>query len=307
LADYVLRLVPVDQDALLSDPEISAAVSDADGSFVFAGVPPGDYWIRSLRRQPTVVPGRTAPPDRPRAEYGNARVSVGPGGVADVSVAMATLAQVSGRVQFETATAKPSPTPPAIYIERLDGRRLEGTAGSSARPNDRLEFESDGRLPGRYLVQVPFEPAGWFLRSAMLDGLDVTVQPFEIATADVRNVVVTFSDRPSTVLTGVVLDRTGRAVRAASVLAFPSDPRDWRDTGRYARRLKEASTRLDGTFTMRNLPPGDYQVVALGSSEPLLWRDPAVLGRLSKVSTRISLGMGATASVRLEATAGGGR
>jgi protocatechuate 3,4-dioxygenase beta subunit len=301
LADYVLTLIPMGQEELLTEPEAAATVSDADGSFVFAGVPPGDYWIRVFRRPPPVEPGRAPPSDRPRAESARTRVAVGAEGARDVSVTITTLPRVSGRIQFEAPNVAKVPGAPNVYIERADGRRLTGTGGSSARANERLEFVSEGHEQGHYLVQVPFEPAGWFLQSAMLGGRDVSLETFEVLSSDIDGLIVTFSDQPATILMGSVHDRLGAPVNAAAVLVFPADPRRWIATGRYARLLKQTFSGPSGTFTIKNLPPGDYRITALSNSEALMWRDPSVLAQLSKSAVGVTLRQGSTTGVRVDA------
>jgi hypothetical protein len=48
-------LIPAEQDLLEEDLETAATVTDVDGTFTFAGVTPGSYLIRMLRR-PLIPP-----------------------------------------------------------------------------------------------------------------------------------------------------------------------------------------------------------------------------------------------------------
>ena len=49
---------------------------------------------------------------------------------------------------------------------------------------------------------------------------------------------------------------------------------------------------LDGAFTVRGLPPGEYYLTALTDLDPAQLADPAVLDQLATMSLKIVLGEG---------------
>jgi hypothetical protein len=83
------------------------------------------------------------------------------------------------------------------------------------------------------------------------------------------------------------------------VLVFPADSRRWIDNGRYSRRLFQGIATRQGSFTVSNLPSGDYVAVALQDAAPLRWQDPAVLAKLSQSGSPLSLHDGQPATLTL--------
>lgn len=296
VSDYLLRLVPADQDLLLSDPEVAQSVSDTDGSFMFVGVTPGDYSVRVLRVSPR--PGANAAPNQARGQWADSKISVGDTDVRGVSVTLHELPRVSGRIEFDGTAPKPAraPTP---TIERTDGRRPGRFGMFLTRTDQQNQFTTEGQLPGSYLVQT-YALEGWYFRSAMLNGRDVSDVPFDVADADVTGIVVTFSDKPATIVSGTVSDRNGVALASAVVVAFPADPKRWSGNGWSSRRFAAAISTRTGTFSMVNLPSGDYVIAALHDIEPLRWQDPAVLTKLAVSGSKISLVASGTTNVRLQ-------
>ena len=47
-ADFVIRLVPTDTGDIIQEPESAVAMSDPSGSFLFYGVPAGQYVLKGL-------------------------------------------------------------------------------------------------------------------------------------------------------------------------------------------------------------------------------------------------------------------
>ena len=59
-----------------------------------------------------------------------------------------------------------------------------------------------------------------------------------------------------------------------------------------ARRILTVKTALDGTFSFRNVPPGDYLVGAVDDVEQGEWYDPGFLQRLLPTSMKVSIAEG---------------
>jgi hypothetical protein len=70
------------------------------------------------------------------------------------------------------------------------------------------------------------------------------------------------------------------------VIAFSSDPQYWRA---QSRQIQSARTDQSGTFHLRGLPPGDYEIIAVDDVEQGEWFDPAFLERVRPGATRLSL------------------
>ncbi|MCR4374521.1 MAG: carboxypeptidase-like regulatory domain-containing protein, partial [Acidobacteria bacterium] len=181
-------------------------------------------------------------------------------------------------------------------------------------------FTMKGVPPGRYSLRGN-APAGaggpgvgaggamqaggsgnWVLASSMAGGLDTLDFPLVIGpNVNISDAVVTFADR-TTELSGTLQDASGTATSDYSIIVFPSDKQYWQP---QSRRIQSARPGTDGRFTMRNLPPGDYMIVAVTDVEPGEWFDPEFLAELAQASMRVTLqdGEKKTQDLRL---AGGG-
>jgi hypothetical protein len=153
-------------------------------------------------------------------------------------------------------------------------------------------FVIAGVTPGRYLIRVtPVDSKGrtWLPLSANVDGRDVMDLPIEIrAGLSVANAEITFTDRP-TELSGSVRDASGQALADTHVIVFAADRAFW--TPR-SRRTAAARTSADGRFKFRNLPAGEYLIVAVSDVEDGEWFDPAFLESLSPSALRVVLAAG---------------
>ena len=80
------------------------------------------------------------------------------------------------------------------------------------------------------------------------------------------------SDR-ATEICGTVRDARRRGAAAMTVIAFSTDPQHWRP---QSRRIQVVRTDQSGSFRSRNLPPGDYLLIASDDVEQGEWFDPGV-------------------------------
>jgi len=139
--------------------------------------------------------------------------------------------------------------------------------------------------PGKYFIRVG-GLSDWFLKGAVSEGRDVADEPVEL-TADLSSVVLTFTDRPSSVA-GVV--RAGSSPDgSAVVLVFPTDRSQWDPTGTAPRRLRTARATADGSYLFPSLPPGDYFILAVHETFEDEWRDPEFLESIAGSAEQVRL------------------
>jgi hypothetical protein len=256
-----------------------------DGSFLIVNVPPGRYvaFARGLD-------GRVKVP-----LFGFQNVSVGGADVTGIALSLAPGQTVSGtvavdagssaagnltrvRVSLASLSSLPIPTPPA------SGVLIDGT------------FSLTPVVAGTYLVRVSGLPQNFALKSADYGGRDVADLPLEIrAGQNVGGVNVVISDRV-TEISGTVPGSDGRPITDYTVVAFSTDPANWRPQSRY---IGVGRPDANSQFRIRGLPAGDYMVVALDDVESGEWYDPAVLDAARRSATRVSLGDGDTKTLEL--------
>ena len=126
----------------------------------------------------------------------------------------------------------------------------------------------------------------------MANGRDAFDAPLVVGANSSVDWTVTYTDTPA-VLTGVLVDRGGRAATDYYILIFPTDRRYW-TPGAGLRHIRTARPGTDGAFSAKGLPPGEYFVGALTDLESGEWNDPAFLEQLVGSSAKVTLREGET-------------
>jgi carboxypeptidase family protein len=324
-AHVAVRLTVAGEDA--GGPlDAAATITDASGAFTFAGVTAGQYVLSAVRlpRPPPDAPDDTrmtiqsgtaivaprtpspqplvAPPPVPADATLWARlpIAVGDQDVADLTVVLQEAPRMSGRLEFDGGADRPDPTLVSnlrIVLEPADGSpAAPGLESESGHPDEAGGFRTVGVPPGRYVVRVAGLPLpGWTFKGAEYEGRDLADTAVEM-TKDVSGVVLSFTDRPSAIEGRV--QRGMQPDAEAVVAAYPVDEAEWVDAGAAARRIKVAHATRDGSFTLANVPAGDYYVVAV-KDDPASWQDPALLRALTPAARQIRVLEGERTAVTL--------
>jgi uncharacterized protein (DUF2141 family) len=268
--------------------------AQADGTFSIRNVPPGRY----------MAIARLVRADAPAT--GMQTVVVNGQNIGGVSLMLQPGGSLSGHITVESSG---TPAPADYSSFRVDapdvtplpfgggGGRVGGGRGGGAAGNGRVEkngaFRLDHLLPGKHHIRVTgggAQGAGqWTLKSVSIGGQDVTDAPVELKPGEnVENITVVLTDR-TTEITGTVRDAKGAGAAALTVIAFSTDQQHWRA---QSRRIQAARTDQSGTFRLRNLPPGDYLVIASDDVEQGEWFDPAFLEQARAGAKQISISEG---------------
>ena len=286
-AELRLQLVPAGAADFPGEFLGPVSLPDQAGAFVFSAVVPGSY---SLRATQTITgPGgaQTQFVDMPLVVSGDTD---------GVTAVMSPPLRVSARLQFEGSTpAPPIQAPRFTNLFSLDPveRAAPPVIYRSEVSNDTVTLSAPG--PGRYRVRVANSPAGWMFKGAMLNGVDVSETPFDLAK-DVTSLVLVFTDRWSGMSGNVV----GAGADTATVVAFTTDTQLWQAPGGNPRRLRNTRAAASGQFGFGSLPPGEYYVAAIRDEDAGDWRDPAALEAIARVATRVGLGEGEHRTISLE-------
>jgi protocatechuate 3,4-dioxygenase beta subunit len=213
---------------------------------------------------------------------------------------------ITGRVTFDGQRLLPPTdlTRVRVNLNPVGPQDAEFGNIPAATVDDSGRFTIKGVPPGRYSLRGN-APAGtggpgvgaggatqaggagnWILASSVAGGRDSLDFALVIGpNVNVSDAVVTFADR-STELTGMLQDAAGTATSDYSIIIFPFDKEYWQP---QSRRIQSVRPGTDGRFTIRNLPPGDYMIVAVVDVEPGEWFDPAFLAELAPASMRLTL------------------
>jgi hypothetical protein len=135
------------------------------------------------------------------------------------------------------------------------------------------------------------------VREVTLDGSDLSEGPLDFGSGT-RHVEIVLTDKVSS-MSGVVVDRNGKALTNYTVVVFPPDSTRWHQGSRF---ILSARSDHAGYFRLEGVPAGQYLAVAvpalpLGSSD-----DPAVLEKLQGSAEQIRLGEGQQLTVSIRAS-----
>jgi len=293
---------------------IRSTRSAPDGTFTITGVAPGQYTLfaRATVREgaPPPMPGQMPHAEAAAMEAKMAAMDVAKLGLNQLwastevvvdgrnrptaSLVLQAGMAVSGVVKFEGG-ATPAPAPAqlarmSVTLAPVGAVSSELTIPSSATLDAEGRFTLRGVFPGSYRV-VPSAgaPAGYTIRSSVFAGRDSLDFPLEVKPGeDHAGGVLTFSTSSGEV-SGALQDAGGTPAPGYTVLIFATDMRYWTP---QSRRIQTARPSTTGRFTLRNLPAGDYRIVAVTDVEQGQWFDPTLLRQLVGASIAITLADG---------------
>lgn len=283
-----------------SEFEVAVTQTADDGSFLFAGVPEGQYVLRALKAPLTA--GSYVLPDGQRVGWSadlnpdastlwaERPISIGGHDVLDLSVALRSGLHITGRIEFEGTTERPEASRLRFSNIRLiaaDGRSPSSLGRTTVAPDH--TFATAEYPPGRYHLAA--SPIGsWSVRSIVVNGRDALLEPVELSTRDVANAVVTYAEQPLTLFGSVTLGvESPEHDPGAIVVLFPVEYRLWIDGGMNPLLLHTALTYRDGTFRIPRLVAGEYLLAAYDADAGHDPEDPDVLLQLAPQATRVTL------------------
>ena len=280
----------------------ATTTSDAAGRFAFQTVPAGKYVIRALK-VPS-LPARGGPPPgsaAPPTLFAIQPLALDVGGADNVSIDMREGVRVAGTLEFADGQAKPPASALRqirVVLEPANATPWLPTALTRGPLADDGTFVSNQVPPDRYYLRVAGLPVGWTLKTAMVNGRDVSDAPLLI-DRDILGAVITLTNRPAE-LGGQVVAGSGKADANAAVLIFPADQALWTGYGSSPRRIAMVRVSSAGAYRAVGLPPGEYKVVAIDDEQSGDWPDPGLLKALAPLATAVTLGDGEMRSVSLK-------
>jgi hypothetical protein len=243
---------------------------------------------------------------------GEARVRLTEGARANITIVVGMNAGASGRVVFETDGSLPSPATghrPLLFAP--DGQSCRYGTPTIA-PD--WSFEIEGLVGTCRSDPYPTPlTARWVLKSVIVDGRDVIDDSIWFEPGrHYENVRIVMTDRRSQVRVRVT-EPNGAPTGEYAAVAFPVRPERWRSPDRYIRAAAPLPPRFIGTpdpsgtggepgrsLRFIGLPAGEYFLIAVDDIEYSATRDPAVLEKLARRATRVTVPERDLIEVRLQ-------
>jgi len=200
-------------------------------------------------------------------------VNLNSGGELDVSSGRST-SKIKATVQIEGAASLPSQL--QIGLRNSKGRvdAAEVDAKGEANFADIIPGKYDvvaGSAANRYSVVRMASEAG------TISGHALNVPPSASLT-------VALSLVGGSVIVEGFAKRTGKGASGAMIVLVPKDPEANHD------RFRRDQSDLDGSFSLPNVIPGSYTIIAIENGWDLDWSEPAVLGQYLQHGQTIEVG-----------------
>lgn len=224
----------------------------APGVIEISGLAPGHYVIE--------VPPATGPEKgASRSWYREVDLT----GDADITASDGpAFVNVSGTVLFENA-----PVPKGASIQLLNPETGESFR-SDINAKGEFDFPADNVRAGRYLI-VLGSGHGFYLKKLVATGAKIAGRAVEIGAGSNVHLAAIASSGQAQVDGTALHDDTPFA--SAMIVLVPQDPAN------NAPLFRRDQSDSDGTFTLPDVVPGPYTVIAIANGWDLDWSNPAVL------------------------------
>jgi len=257
----------------------------ADGTFELRNVSSGAYTITAMMPNPAPPRpadlGNLSPADQ-RAYFDaqNATSSLAPRAFAAINIRnsdidgiqlrVAPAGNIIGRFRFDQDPSIPSPGPTFLRIQLRDVNGSitatpTGIAAQSRATGADGTFRVDNIPQGEYRLALVGIPDGYYLKEARFGDLDLLSGSLRYAGTDSRTLDVVLRSGTGNV-EGNAVNSQGQPAAGARVVLIP-ERRDRTEL------FRPATADPNGRFTIPNIAPGDYKLVAWESIEPFEFFD----------------------------------
>ena len=268
-----------------------------NGAWKISGVAPGDYVLVAQVMDVEAIGATGSTIGMPPPEIATTSVTVTGEDISGVAMTTTLGGIARGVIRFDGAAAPPatSSTTTLVAVDQ-DSSAMARTASAVVKAD--WTFELKG-LSGRRLLRAINLPAGWALKSVVVDGTDVIDTGLEVKSGQEESDIQVVLTNRKTEISGTVQDAKGDADDFV-VLVFSSDPQHWGWQSRHVRLARPDQT---GRFLVDGLPAGSYLAVALEYVEPGEETNPEFLERVKSLATTVRLTEGEKKPITLKLSA----
>jgi uncharacterized surface anchored protein len=243
------------------------------GVFEFHNVAPGTYAIQSMGSR--TMDGGGSP-----TLTANLPLTVGEGDIDGLQVMLIPGADISGTVKLDDA---PYSENLSIALQTIGALGVDYNAQLRAGA-----FTLRSVLPSLYRVTVQNIPKG-YVKSIRFAGRDLVHRELDLSAGGGGTLDIVLSSNPASVA-GTVRNSDGEPLADVAVNAWTKDDPE----------IRTARTDSSGRFTLRNLAPGEYRVIAWESIDRGVIENPAFRASFESQATVVTLQEGSAENADLK-------
>jgi hypothetical protein len=251
-----------------------------EGAFAFSDVLPGSYHL-----QVRIHEGE-------QDAWAFQPISVGSGGLDDVTIAPNPAVSVRGTVTVEGEGTTIDFSKVAIRLRWVD---YGGGVETVSKVQGDGTFEMDDLPPGKYRVSCTLLPPGFYLRALKSGGQDLPERVVDVGTSSQLEVLL--SPKAASVTGTVLSPDSGKPAPRAAVVLVPQERERAHDPTLYPIFPADSS----GKFAGSNIPPGEYKAFAWESVDPgeKVFMDPDFIRPVEAAASAVSLVEGGRADIKV--------
>ncbi len=256
-------LVTVSELMPMSQSRVAAGSTASGEEFEICGLAPGGYRLWSF----TTAGG---------TRYGSQTFQLAGRAMALPRIAVQGTVSVRGKITV--ADAKPEDPLPVVRL-RLENKDRIAISGEDT--TARIEPNGDFTIPSAvyddYWLDIFSLPVGYYIKDATQAGREARRDPVRAGAGELN--IVLGADGPS--LSGQVMDKENKPVpNAAVILSVASLPQ-----AVSPGQILSTITDQNGQYTLNNMAPGEYRLIAFADARDYEVADPQFLrGNLGKAT-----------------------
>lgn len=258
------------------------SIIDPNGNFDIRGVASGSY---------TLV---AAIQERGRSLTARLPVEVGNNNIENLSITINPAMSLTGRVRLDGQT----PTDISNVQVTLRPRDANGPMYG---PNVTARLKEDGSFslanvnPDHYSVTLSGLPDGFYVKAVMAGGQDALVPGLNLTSGVAAPLDIVLAPNAGQA-TGVVQNEQQQPAAGVTVVLIPQE----KERSDQAQYYKTATTDANGSFTLKNLDPGQYKIYAWRDVEPGAYMDPEFVRPVENRGESLTIRESSQANVQLK-------
>jgi|SRR5579871_275641 len=264
--------------------------TDPSGKFDIRGVTPGQYTLSAQFN------------DGAQSLSGSLQVDVGTANLENINLELSPGVKVSGSVKVEGDTTQ-SLTNVQVMLRPRNSQGIVLGGSAPGRLKDDRSFQIDNVAPNLLNVSLFGLPDGFYVKSVYSGQTDVLANGLDVSRGAPQALEIVLSPNAGTVSGTVQNSKTGQATPGAMVVLVPQEKARQEQNEYY----KAITTDQNGTYTLKNVTPGEYKAFAWEEVEPGAYFDPDFVKPFEGLAESVTVHQSDRQAVTLKLIPAGGQ